>query len=221
MRIGVLLAGCGLYDGSDIHETVFLLEALEARGERPLVLAPDAPQMRVVDHLSGETMPGEPRGMLRESARLARGAVRALGEVRPEDLEALVLPGGYGPAVNLATGFATPGVVRSLLPEVEAFLRHFIEGGKPVGLIGLGELPVRRLLGQTPEPPAPADPRRVSVDPQYNLMLVAGSAGSTRLQEVRAGIEALVDALLEQLAQAAARPGGVPAESAGSPGSAQ
>src|SRR5262245_42077942 len=129
MRIGVLLAGCGLYDGSDIHETVLLLEALEARGERPLLVAPDAPQTRIVDHLTGEGVAGEPRGMLRESARLARGALRALGEVRPEDLEALVVPGGYGPAVNLGTGFATPGVVRTLLPEVEAFLRHFIESG--------------------------------------------------------------------------------------------
>jgi enhancing lycopene biosynthesis protein 2 len=200
MRIGVLLAGCGLYDGSDVHETVLLLEALEAAGERPLVVAPDVPQMRTIDHLTAEAVEGETRGVLREAARLARGAIRALGDVRAADLEALFVPGGYGPAINLGTGFAVPGAVRELRPEVAAFLGHFVEAGKPLGLVGLGELPVRRLLGQAADPPpAPANPRALRIDPDRPILHTPGCAGFARLSDVRAGIDALVEAILARL----------------------
>jgi enhancing lycopene biosynthesis protein 2 len=200
MRIGVLLAGCGLYDGSDVHETVLLLEALEAAGERPLVVAPDVPQERTIDHLTGAAVEGESRGVLRESARLARGSVIPLAEVREADLEALIVPGGYGPAINLATGFAVPGATRSLRPEVATFLRHFVEARKPLGLVGLGELPVRRLLGQDADPPpTPADPRTLKVDPDRPILHTPGFAGFTRIADVRAGLGALVEAILARL----------------------
>src|SRR5690349_22090892 len=75
MRVGVLLGGCGLYDGSDVFETVLVIEALEAAGERALLLAPDRMQTRTIDHRTGDTMPGEERNVLRESARLGRGRV--------------------------------------------------------------------------------------------------------------------------------------------------
>ena len=208
MRIGVLLAGCGIYDGSDIHETVFLLEALEAAGERPVLVAPDRPQARTVDHLTGDAVEGETRNVWRESGRLARGRVRALGEVDPAELLALVVPGGYGPAVNLATGFATPGVARRLHPEVDGFLRHFLDTGKPIGLIGLGEMPVCQALGEEAVPAAPpADPARIVIDPRRPILRTPGCAGFTRLPDVRCGIESLVRALLDRL-DAPGRAGG-------------
>jgi enhancing lycopene biosynthesis protein 2 len=204
MRIGVLLAGCGLYDGSDVHETTLVLEALEAAGERPLLVAPDLPLTRTVDHLTGAAVEGDTRGVLRESARLARGQVRALAEVRAADLEALIVPGGYGPAVNLISGFAVPGAVRTLHPEVAGFLRHFVDTGKPLGLVGLGELPVRRLLGQEADaPPAPPDPRALRIDPDRPILHTPGFAGYTRIADVRAGITALVAALLARMGGAA------------------
>jgi len=204
MRIGILLAGCGLYDGSDVYETVFVLEALEAAGERPLIVAPDVPMARTVDHLTGDSVEGESRGVLRESARLARGGVQALSGIRAAELEALIVPGGYGPAVNLATGFAVPGAVRTLLPDVASFLRHFVDTGKPVGLIGLGELPVRRLLGEEADPPtAPRDPRTLRVDSTRPVLYTPGFAGFARIADVRAGIEALVEAVLARLEDAA------------------
>jgi enhancing lycopene biosynthesis protein 2 len=199
MRVGVLLAGCGLYDGSDPAETFLLLQALEEAGERPLLAAPDRPQARVVDHLTTAAEEGTQRNVLRESARLSRHPVRSLGEVSAESLEALFIPGGYGAAINFQDGFAVPGASRPLHPEVERFLRHFIEARKPVATIGLGELPVRALLGlELPEAPA-APAARVDVDPERRLWHTAGSASGGRLADVRQGIAALVQAVLEAL----------------------
>jgi enhancing lycopene biosynthesis protein 2 len=198
MRVGILLGGCGLYDGSDVHETVLLQAALEERGERPVFLAPDMPQTRIIDHLTAAAVEGEVRNVLRESARLGRGAVRPLGEVRPDDLEALVIPGGYGPAVNFSAGFGIPGATRQVVPEVAAFLMRFLETGKPLGLVGLGEVPVRTLL-RGPMNPPPPEPSRPLIDSDRPIIYTPGFAAYARLADVRLGIESMVEALLRAM----------------------
>jgi enhancing lycopene biosynthesis protein 2 len=208
MRVGVLLAGCGLYDGSDPAETFLLLQALDEAGERPLLTAPDRTQGRVVDHLTTGTEEGVERNMLRESARLTRHPVRDLSEVSAETLEALFIPGGYGAAINFQAGFAVPGAARPLHPEVERFLRHFLEAHKPVATIGLGEVPVCAALGlELPEAPC-ASPTRVEADLERQLWHTAGAGSGARLQDLRAGITALVAAVLAAMeVTAAARSG--------------
>jgi enhancing lycopene biosynthesis protein 2 len=202
MRIGVLLGGCGLYDGSDIHETVLALLALEAAGERPVLIAPDLAQGRTVDHLSADEVPGEHRNVLKESARLARGAIRALTEVHPEDLEALIIPGGYGPVVNFSSGFAKRDEAWTIRPEIAAFLRHFLEARKPIGLISLGEVPVRTLLGQELEvAPPPPDPGLLGIDRERRIVHTPGSTAFSRLADLRTGIEAMVAELLRLMAE--------------------
>jgi enhancing lycopene biosynthesis protein 2 len=212
MRIGVLLAGCGHYDGTDVHEAALTIEALENAGEKPVLLAPRLPQDRTVDHLTGDEMPRETRDLLRESARLARAPLRALADHPPELLEALIIPGGYGPVVNLTTGFARRGQKRELVPEVAAYLRHFVEHGKPIGAVSLGEVPVRMLLGQEIDmPPPPPDPRVLNIDRQRILVHTPGFSAFTRLREVRAGIEAMVAEVLRLVGErdrAAAAAGG-------------
>jgi len=204
MRIGVLLGGCGLYDGSDVFETVLVLQALDAAGERALLLAPDRTQTRTIDHRTGEVMPGVQRNVLCESARLGRGRIQGLQEVPPEDLEALILPGGYGPALNFGDGFAETGTTRRLDPGVERWLRACLETHKPIGLVGLGEIPIRLLLGQDIEAPAPpADPATLRIDDRHRLVFTPGFAAFTRFADVRAGIDAMVErvlALLENVA---------------------
>jgi hypothetical protein len=196
MRVGVLLAGCGPYDGSDPAETSLLLLALDEAGERPLLLAPDRPQARVVDHLTTAAEEGAERSVLRESARLARQPLRDLAETDPGTIEALFIPGGYGAAINLQSGFAVPGAARPLHPEVERVLRHCLDAGKPVGTIGLGELPMRALCGlDLPEAPS-TSARRVDVDRERRWWHTAGAASGGRLADVRAGIAALVTAVL-------------------------
>jgi enhancing lycopene biosynthesis protein 2 len=192
MRVGVLLGGCGLYDGSDAQETVLVLLALEAAGERPVLLAPDMAQERTVDHLTAVAQP-EARNVLRESARLGRGSVRALDGMRPDDLEALVIPGGYGPVVNFSTGFAVPGAVHRLDPRIESWLRHFLDERKPLGLVGLGEVPVRMVLGlEIDAPQAPPSPGDLLVDEERRLVHTPGFAGFSRLLDVKTGIDAMV-----------------------------
>jgi enhancing lycopene biosynthesis protein 2 len=207
MRVGILLGGCGLYDGTDVHEAVLTQLALEKAGERPTMVAPAVLQDRTIDHLSGDESPGEIRDVLKESARLARGRIVSLSDCRPEDLQAIIVPGGYGPVVNFSTGFARPGQDRRTLPVIEAFLRHFLEAGKPVGLVGLGEITLRTLLGQELDPaPAPSDPRHVVLDLERRLVSTPGFVAFSRLQDVQAGIEAMVEAVLRMMEERPSRP---------------
>ncbi|HEX9428253.1 MAG TPA: hypothetical protein VGA64_10740 [Candidatus Polarisedimenticolia bacterium] len=197
MRIGVLLAGCGHYDGTDVHEAVLTLLALESAGEKPLLIAPAIDHERVVDHRTGDEIPGERRDILRESARFARHRIVSIPESRPEDLEALIIPGGYGPVVNFSTGFALREAEHKLHPDLEGFLRHFLDRGKPIGLISLGEIPVRLLLGQPIEQaPPPADPGQVGVDAARRLVHTPGFTGFARLGDVLTGIQAMIASLL-------------------------
>lgn len=201
MSIGVLLGGCGHYDGSDVHEAVFLLLALESAGERPLLIAPDRPQERTVEHLGGDEVTEE-RNVLRESARLARRPIRSLSEARPEELEALIIPGGYGPVVNFSTGFARLGEPRALHPEIASFLKHFIEGRKPIGCISLGEIPVRTFLEETIDVPAPPrSPVDLSIDRERGIVHTPGFTAFSRLADVKAGIEAMVAEVLRRVAE--------------------
>ena len=74
-KVAVILSGCGVYDGSEIYESVITLLRLDQRGAKVQCFAPNIEQMHVINHLTGEEMP-EKRNVLVESARLARGEDR-------------------------------------------------------------------------------------------------------------------------------------------------
>ena len=99
-KVAVVLAGCGVYDGSEIHEAVITLVSLDRCGAEVQCFAPDIPQMHVVNHLTGEVME-ETRNVLVEAARIARGEIKPLTELKVEDFDALMFPGGFGAAKNL------------------------------------------------------------------------------------------------------------------------
>ena len=99
---GVVLSGCGVYDGAEIHESVITMLALDRAGVEKIMMAPDIDQLHVINHLSGEEMDGEGRNVLVESARIARGDIKSISEVMENDLDALILPGGFGVAKNLS-----------------------------------------------------------------------------------------------------------------------
>ncbi len=144
-KVGVVLSGCGYLDGSEIHEAVAILIALDRLGAEVVAMAPDAPQAGVVNHLTGQPEQ-TPRNMLVESARIARGKVRDIRQVNAGDLDALIFPGGYGAAKNLST-FATEGVHCQVNEDVARLLRDMHEVRKPIGLACISPVIAARIFG--------------------------------------------------------------------------
>src|SRR3990167_1262858 len=101
LRVGVVLSGCGVFDGSEIHESVLTLLALDRAGAQAIFFAPNKNQSEVINHLTGEVAQ-ETRNVLVESARIARGSIRDIREARAADLDAVILPGGWGAVKNLS-----------------------------------------------------------------------------------------------------------------------
>ncbi|XP_037136838.1 glutamine amidotransferase-like class 1 domain-containing protein 3A, mitochondrial [Syngnathus acus] len=131
-RVAVVLAGCGVYDGSEIHEASAILVHLSRGGASVNMFAPNVEQMHVVNHVTGEPTQ-EKRNALVESARLARGNIQDLSKLSVKDHDAIIFPGGFGAAKNLCT-WAVQGKDCSVNGEVKAVLEAFRGEGKPIGL---------------------------------------------------------------------------------------
>lgn len=130
MKFAVLLAGSGVYDGSEIHEAVFTLLAIEEAGYQYQCIAPNKNQMHVVNHLDGSEMKQE-RNVMIEAARIARGEVLDLAEVKSSDYDGLVIPGGFGAAKNL-NEWATKGADGDIDEHVKKLILSFITEHKPI-----------------------------------------------------------------------------------------
>ena len=144
-KIAVILSGCGVYDGAEVHESVITLLRLDQRGAQVECFAPDIAQLHVINHLTGEEMP-ESRNVLVESARIARGAVKDIGQANAADFDALIVPGGFGAAKNLSN-FAVEGAGCSVNPQVLELAEAFAEAGKPVGLICISPALAAKIYG--------------------------------------------------------------------------
>ena len=144
-KVGVVLAGCGVYDGSEIHETVITLLALDRAGATAVCMAPDMEQA-VVNHLTGEQVEGATRNVLEESARIARGNISDIARIKASDLDALILPGGFGAAKNLCD-FAFKGTDCEVHPEVARLVREVVAAKKPLAAICIAPALVSKVLG--------------------------------------------------------------------------
>lgn len=131
-RVGVILSGCGVFDGSEIHEAVSILVALDRRGAKAIFAGPNV-ALSTINHLSGKPAAEPHRNVLEESARIARGKVRDVASLQAGEVDALVFPGGFGAAKNLCD-FATAGAKAKVNPEVARLLRDCHAAGKPIGL---------------------------------------------------------------------------------------
>lgn len=144
-KVAVILSGCGVYDGAEIHESVITLLRLDQRGAHAQCFAPNVAQMHVINHLTGEEMP-ESRNVLVESARIARGEVKDIREANVEDFDALIVPGGFGAAKNLSD-FAVKGAECTVQPDVLALAEAFAEASKPVGLMCISPAMAAKIYG--------------------------------------------------------------------------
>lgn len=145
LRIGVVLAGCGVYDGAEIHEAVCTLLAIERAGAEAVCFAPNVAQAHVIDHTTGQET-GETRNVLVESARIARGKIADLAAFRADELDALIFPGGFGAAKNLCD-FAFRGPDCAVNPDVEKAVRAMTAAGKPIGALCIAPAILARLFG--------------------------------------------------------------------------
>ncbi len=143
-RIGVILAGCGYLDGAEIHEAVITLLALDRGGAEIKIMAPNKSQMDTIDHKT-EKKTGEVRNVLREAARLARGQIEDISDVQAENLDGLIMPGGYGTAKNLVD-FAIKGADCTIHPEVDRLLNDLFKAGKPIGVMCIAPTVLARAL---------------------------------------------------------------------------
>jgi len=149
-KIGVLLSGCGVYDGAEIHEAVLTLLFLDRAGVQVVCMAPDMDQLHVIDHLTQQEM-DEKRNVLVESARIARGEIKDVATIKADDIDALIIPGGFGAAKNLSD-FAVNGPDANVHPELQRLLMEMAERSKPIGAICIAPATlVRALDGRSPQ----------------------------------------------------------------------
>ena len=145
-KIAVVLSGCGVFDGTEIHESVLTLLALDSHNHSYQCFAPDIEQMHVINHLTGEPSAGETRNVLVESARIARGNIKNLAELSVADFDAIIFPGGFGAAKNLCN-FAVKGADMNVDPGVEAVAKNFAKAGKPAGYMCIAPTMLARIYG--------------------------------------------------------------------------
>ena len=132
-KIGIVLSGCGVNDGSEIHEAVITMLELDKAGADMLLMAPNIDQLHVINHATGEEM-DDSRNVLVESARISRGNIEDIAVVTSENVDALIFPGGFGVAKNLSD-YAMAGVECSVNPDVLRLSREVHNEGKPIGAI--------------------------------------------------------------------------------------
>ena len=218
-RIGVILSGCGVYDGAEIHESVIILLALDRAGADIIMMAPDRDQMHVINHLTGEPVEGERRNVLVESARIARGNIRNIDSVKVDELDALVMPGGFGAAKNLCD-FAVKGADCQVDAEVARLIREMHGAGKPVAAMCIAPAAVMKALvdagvkptvtiGSDPDTAAALeamggsheaqDVRGVTVDIENKIISTPAYMLGQSISEVADGIENTIGALMKML----------------------
>ncbi len=218
-KVGVVLSGCGVYDGAEIHEAVITLLALDRAGAEAVCMAPDVEQLHVVNHLTGEAAEGEKRNVLVESARIARGNIKNIRDVKASDIDALMFPGGFGAAKNLCD-FAVKGADCTVQPEVARLVREVVAAKKPLAAVCIAPALVSRVLGNdklahqltigtdqdTARALATMGSEHVAcpvnefvVDKENKLVSSPAYMLAGRISEAAEGIEKTVKALLEMI----------------------
>jgi enhancing lycopene biosynthesis protein 2 len=214
-KVAVILSGCGVFDGAEIHESVLVLLALDRAGAQIVCAAPDIPQQDVINHLTRQADKTQVRNVLVESARIARGAIVPLSQLKVAEIDAIILPGGFGAAKNLCD-FAFKGPDFKVNSELASLLREAHRAGKPLGFVCIAPAVAARLFGpegieftigtdrETAGALAGSGGKHVGCEVRDVVVDRAGKIVSTpaymlaqRITEAEAGINKLVQAVLE------------------------
>jgi enhancing lycopene biosynthesis protein 2 len=144
-KIAVVLAGCGVFDGAEIHEATFTMLSVAKQGAYYECFAPNIKQAHVINHITGKEMP-ETRNVMVEAARISRGKIKPLNDFNSFDFDAVVFPGGFGAAKNLCS-FAFDGIDCLVNPDVEKVVKSMVEAGKPIGALCISPVIIAKILG--------------------------------------------------------------------------
>lgn len=215
-KIGVLLSGCGVFDGSEIHEAVLTLLYLDTAGVSIVCMAPDIDQHHVINHQT-QQVSDEKRNVLAESARIARGDIKDLKDVNASDIDALIIPGGFGAAKNLSD-FAITGPDATVNPEVDRIIKEMAAAKKPVGAICIAPATLTKALSdKKPEVTIGNDVSTASaietiggrhiscnvdaihVDEANNLVTTPAYMLGPGIKDVAVGIEKLVNKIISMI----------------------
>ncbi|KAM9356822.1 glutamine amidotransferase-like class 1 domain-containing protein 3, mitochondrial [Symphorus nematophorus] len=143
-RVAVILSGCGVYDGTEIHEASAILVHLSRAEAKVQMFAPDADQLHVVNHCEGKPTE-EKRNILQESARIARGDVTDLAKLDVSAFDAVIIPGGFGVGKNLSD-WALNNKSFTIRPDVEKLIKDFHKAGKPLGMCCISPILAAKVL---------------------------------------------------------------------------
>lgn len=223
-KVGVLLSGCGVLDGSEVYEAVLTVLALERAGAEVAAVAPDIPQAEILNHYTGGELRtgdaggGATRSVLAESARIVRGKITSLKEVSAHDFDALIIPGGYGVAKNLCS-YAEDGEHARVNDDVKRLITEMVALGKPLGAICIAPVLVALCLGDRAPSltigndaktavdlqrfgatPVAAAVDEIHVDEKLKIVSTPAFMLAERAIEAEAGINKLVSKVLELIA---------------------
>jgi len=161
MKFAIVLSGCGVYDGAEIHEATLTMLAVDKNGCEYEIFAPNIQQHHVINHLTGEVM-DESRNVLIEAARIARGRIKALTEYSPEQFDGIIFPGGFGVAKNLSS-YAVDGTDMRIDKIVARAVKETHAAGKPIGALCISPVMIAALI--------PGVKVTLGIDPKYNSEL--------------------------------------------------
>ena len=216
-RVGVLLSGCGVFDGSEIQEAVLTMLYLSRAGAKIICNAPDTEQYHVINHLTQEETAEGKRNVLLESARIARGEIVDTQQITADQLDALIIPGGFGAAKNLSD-FALVGPEARVHPQVHRLINEMYTAGKPIGAMCIAPATLAKaLFGRHPEVTIGTDVGtanaietmggihhncrvdQIHIDTANRVVTTPAYMLGNDIAEVAIGIEKLVNQVLEMI----------------------
>ena len=212
-KVAVILSGAGVFDGSEIYESVLTLLRLDQKDIDVQCFAPDIPQMHVINHTNGDEM-DESRNVLVEAARICRGEIKSLDQANADEFDALIIPGGFGAAKNLSD-FAVKGSEACVQKDVLTFCHAMFNARKPVGLVCIAPALAPLIFGDKVHYTIGNDAAtaktieamgghhdncmvgEIIVDEDYKLVTTPAYMLASRISEAAQGINKLVDKVIE------------------------
>uniref|UniRef100_A0A2K6UTI2 Glutamine amidotransferase class 1 domain containing 3 n=1 Tax=Saimiri boliviensis boliviensis TaxID=39432 RepID=A0A2K6UTI2_SAIBB len=194
-RVALVLSGCGVFDGTEIHEASAILVHLSRGGAEVQIFAPDVPQMHVIDHTKGQPSEGESRNVLTESARIARGKITDLAKLSAANHDAAIFPGGFGAAKNLLCCIA-PVLAAKVLRGVEVTVGHEQEEGGKWPYAGTAEA-IKALGAKHCVKGVAISFLAAHVDQKNKVVTTPAFMCETALHHIHDGIGAMVRKVLE------------------------